>query len=543
MIRAKLLLACIALACSPVSAAEEPIDYEMVGKIMDEGFNRSHVMDTLYHLTDVIGPRLTNSPGMRQAADWTRGEFDSYGLDKAELEYFPFGRGWSYDTITVHMTAPRRRQLSAMPIAWHPGTDGELEAEVFLAPIESKKDLEKYAGKLEGKIVLVSKAREQDEPATPVFTRYDDDQLAQIEVFPIPDQPTKDFGDYAKRMELYKKRLAFLEAEGALAIVQRSRKEAGLLAAEGYNYQVDETPGLPAISMASEDYDRLVRLADRDEPVKLSIDVKAQFHDENHNGQNVLADIPGRGSRAEVVMAGAHLDSWFMADGAVDNAAGSAVVMEAARILSALDAKPKRTIRFALWDGEEQALIGSMYHVEKHYAFRPDSLEGEDLPASSRWMWLRAAWPITKRANYERLSAYFNLDNGSGRIRGIYGEGNPALQPIFERWLEPFNEMGAATVVLQHTSGTDHLPFQVMGLPGFQFIHDPLDYASRLHHSDIDTASHVYQKDLQQAAIIMASFLWHAANRDERLPRMPMPTKPNYPPVKKEDAAEEEATD
>ena len=524
----KLLLACIFLSVTSISVAEEPVDYEMVGKIMDEGFNRSHVMDTLYHLTDVIGPRLTNSPGMRQAADWTRGEFESYGLDNAELEYFPFGRGWSYDTITVHMTAPRRRQLSAMPIAWYPGTDGPLEAEVILAPIESTEDLEKFAGTLEGKIVLISKAREQDEPATPVFIRYNDEQLGEKEVFPIPDQPTKDFGDYGKLFELYKKRLAFLEEEGALAIVQRSRKEAGLLAAEGYNYQVDETPGLPAISMASEDYDRLVRLADRDEPVTLSIDVKAQFHDENHNGQNVLAEIPGRGSRPEVVMAGAHLDSWFMADGAVDNAAGSAVVMEAARILAALDAKPKRTIRFALWDGEEQALLGSMYHVEKHYASRPETLDDEDLSAGSRWMWVRAAWPITKHANYERLSAYFNLDNGSGRIRGIYGEGNPALQPVFERWLEPFNEMGAETVVLQHTSGTDHLPFQVMGLPGFQFIQDPLDYASRLHHSDIDTASHVYQKDLQQAAIIMASFLWHAANRDERLPRLPTPTRPKY---------------
>ena len=529
-----MLGALLVLPLAPLQA-EEPVDYEMINKIIDEGFNRSQVMETLYHLTDVIGPRLTNSPGMREAADWTRSEFETYGLKNAKLEYFPFGRGWSYDAITVHMTSPRRKQLSAMPIAWHPGTDGPVEGEVILAVIEDKDDFEKYAGKLDGKIVLLSKAREQDEPEAPVFTRLNDEQLADIEILPIPDAPSKGNGEWTKKLSLFKETLAFLAEQGAVAVARPHYRDTGLLGGTGYLFRAGATPALPGIEMASEDYDRLVRLARRDEPVALSIDVRAQFYDENHDGQNVLAELPGRGSRPEIVMAGAHLDSWFMADGAVDNAAGSAVVMEAARILSAIGARPKRTIRFALWDGEEQGLFGSIHHVKAHFASRPDTIDGKPVAPDDEWTALRHAWPIKKGRDFERLSAYFNLDNGSGRIRGIYGEGNPALQPIFERWIEPFHEFGAETVVLRSTSGTDHMPFQAMGLPGFQFIQDPLDYASRLHHTNIDTASHVYEKDLKQAAIIMASFLWHAANRDERLPRMPLPTRPNYAEKKKDD--------
>lgn len=533
-------LAMLALSGFTHAAAAEPVDYEMIGRIMDEGFNRSHVMETLYHLTDDIGPRLTNSPGMREAARWSKGQFESYGLVNTGLEYFPFGRGWTYDSLTVHMTAPRRRQVSAMPVAWYPGTEGPVEGEVILAVIEDDDDFETFRGKLEGKIVLVNAAREQDEPAAPVFVRLNDEQLADVSVFPVPDPPSMETDEWLERLAMQEKIDTFLEEEGALALVRRSRKEAGLIEAQGYRYEAGNTPAMPAVSMASEDYDRIVRLVSRDETVALRIDVKAQFYDDDHNAQNVIAEIPGRGSRPGIVMAGAHLDSWFMADGASDNAAGSAVVLEAARILKVLGVQPKRTIRFALWDGEEQGLIGSLYHVEQHFASRPDELEDKALQQGMRFNWAKFAWPIKKGRDFERLSAYFNLDNGSGRIRGIYGEGNPALQPIFERWMEPFHELGAATVVLQHTGGTDHRSFQLMGLPGFQFIQDPLDYGSRLHHSDIDTASHVYEKDLQQAAIIMASFLWHAANRAERLPRMPLPTKPKYAPVKKEGSQEKD---
>lgn len=515
-----------AFAACPVNALEEPVDYAMINRITDEAFSRSELMDTVLHLTDRIGPRLTNSPAMREAARWTRDEFIDYGLKNAALEYFEFGRGWTYDTITVHMTAPRRAQLQAMPVSWHAGTNGPVEAEVVLAPLSDKSAFEQYEGKLDGKIVLVSTVREQDEPSRPVFRRLNDKDLKEDATFAIPNRPTDGPGGFERFLTFAQERAAFLEEQGALAMVSRSRRDAGLINASGYLYQNGSS--LPAIAVASEDYDRMARLAGSGEVVRMEINVAARFHDEDSRAHNVIAEIPGRGARPEIVIAGAHLDSWFMGDGAVDNAAGVAVVMEAARILSAIGAKPKRTIRFALWDAEEQALGGSIHHVETHFASKPANTDPARQRAS-RYDVIGDLWPIRPARDYERFSAYFNLDNGSGRIRGIYGEGNAALQPIFERWFAPFHQYGTETVVLNRTGGTDHEAFQAMGLPGFQFIQDPLDYGSRLHHTDIDTASHVYEKDLQQAAVIMASVLWHAANRDERLPRKPRPTRPNYP--------------
>ena len=515
-------LACIAMTIT--AHAEEPLDYDMIGKIMDEGLNRSHVMETVYHLTDVIGPRLTNSPGMREAAEWSKSQFEAWGLENTEFEYFYFGRGWTYEEVTVHMTAPRQRQLRALPFSWHPSTDGVIEAETVLASIESEDDFEKYEGKLEGKIVLLGKESDQKELTEPVFRRLSDEDLAELEEFPIPDAAIAGESSWTKAANLRQKIGAFVAEQGAIAIVRPSGRTSGLNA-QSYAHGVDNTPALPAVAIAVEDFDRLVRLSARDEAVRMSIEVKAQFYDDNLKAQNVLAEIPGRGSRPGIVIAGAHLDSWFMADGGVDNAAGSAVVMEAARILAKLGVRPKRTIRFALWDGEEQGLYGSTFHVLKHFATRAGGAALDELP---KYSGLEQKFPVQKGRDFERLSAYFNLDNGSGRIRGIWGEGNPSLQPIFERWFEPFHEFGAETVVLRPTRGTDHQPFLLMGLPGFQFIQDPLDYFPRLHHTDIDTASHVHEKDLQQAAIILASILWHTANRDERLPRLPIPTEPIY---------------
>jgi Zn-dependent M28 family amino/carboxypeptidase len=277
--------------------------------------------------------------------------------------------------------------------------------------------------------------------------------------------------------------------------------------------------------MAAEDYRRLARLALTDAPPTLEIVNDVRFHDEDVNAYNILADIPGTDARAGYVMAGAHLDSWVAADGAVDNAAGSAVVMEAARILRQLGLRPKRTIRFALWSGEEQGILGSLAYVERHLATRPP----ETNPARQRLRpgqtW-RHRWPLTPLPGHRELVAYFNLDNGSGRIRGIHAEGNVAAVPIFQEWLAPFASMGATTVAIQSTSGTDHVHLQSAGIPGYQFIQDPLDYGSRLHHTSIDTYDHMRAQDMRQAALIMASFLWNAANRDEPLPRMPLPTQP-----------------
>ncbi len=520
-----------AASLTPAYSQGEPIDLNMINAITDEGFQRSEVMETASYLSDVIGPRLTNSPGMRRAAQWTLDEFNAYGLKNTRFEKFHFGRGWSFDTVTVHMTEPRRTQVHAMPISWHPGTQGPVDAEVLFAPMSDESDFEKFKGKLRGKIVLISSPRTQDEPSQPIFTRLNDEQLQDQLKFNIPGQPSKGPGGFEDFLVFSEKLARFLDEEGALLMVKRSSRDAGLLNAVGYLHRSDYTPATPAIVVASEDYDRMARLAGRGEIIRMEVEVGARFHDDDPDGQNVIAEIPGRGARPEIVIAGAHLDSWFMGDGAVDNGAGVAVVMEAARILSALNVKPKRTIRFALWDGEEQGLFGALHHVETHFASKP-ALADESRKNVLRYFAVNDTWPVRPERDYERFSGYFNLDNGSGRIRGIYGEGNMALQPIFERWFEPFHEFGAETVALNGTGGSDHDAFTAMGLPGFQFIQDPLDYGSRLHHTEIDTASHVYEKDLKQAAVIMASVLWHAANRDERLPRKPMPTRPNYPEKK-----------
>ena len=518
-----LLAVFAAMTTPPASAQSEPVDYDMVNKIMDEGFNRSHVMDTLTYLTDVIGPRLTNSPGMRQAEQWTKGEFAGYGLKNAHLESYPFGRGWTYEDINVHMTAPRNVKLQAMPKAWHPGTNGVIAAEAVRATIKTKEDFEKYKGKLAGKAVLLDPARDQDEPDKPIFKRLSETDLAEREEYDIPDSHKPGAGRFKKILQFQEDLAAFLAEEKAAALVFRSRRDAGLLDAAGYQHAPDNTPKTPAVVVASEDYDRMARLIDRGEKVAMSIDVQASYYDDNYNANNVIAEIPGRGSNPEIVMAGAHLDSWFMGDGAADNGAGSAVIMEAARILSALGVKPKRTIRFALWSGEEQGLYGSINYVQAHFASRPDD-SGDKY--GIKYLSMNDSWPIKRGADYERLSGYFNIDNGSGRLRGVYCEGNAAVMPIFKSWLAPFHDLGADTVIMSHTGGTDHESFQAMGLPGFQFIQDPLDYGSRLHHTDIDTASHVYEKDLEQAAVILATFLWETAERDERLPRKPFPTKP-----------------
>ncbi len=504
--------------------AEEEVDLEIVNRIFDQGINHSEVMDTLQHLTDVIGPRLTGSPQMKQSNDWTRDKFAEWGLENAHLEDFEFGRGWTFSKSVVRMTSPRVAQLYALPMGWTPGTDGVVSGEVIHVTIDDEEDFEDYRGKLSGKIVLLDKARERREPSNNIFTRRDEKSLANTKEYDIPNaRGSGGFGNFKKLFAFTQDLYKFLKEEGAVAAIKISPREAALIEASFYIYEVGKTVEIPVLSMTSEDYDRTMRLLDLDNTVTLELEVEAQYYDDDTKGYNTIAEIPGQGRNPEIVMAGAHLDSWFVGDGAVDNGAGSAVVMEAARILSAIGIKPKRTIRFGLWSGEEQGFYGSLDYVTRHFAERPLSEKEEDqgLP---RFFSFTSQWPIQPKPAHEKLSVYFNLDNGSGKIRGIYGEGNPALQPIFKSWLKPFHDLGAETVVLGNTGGTDHQPFQWIGLPGFQFIQDPLDYGSRLHHSQIDTLSHVYEKDLQQAAIIMASFLYHAAMRDERMPRMPLPT-------------------
>jgi len=423
------------------------------------------------------------------------------------------------------MTAPRVLTLTAIPVAWTPGTNGVVNAGIVVAPMEKERDFDKWRGKLSGKIVLVSYPGTGSEPDKAAFRRYSSEDLGKLNEYDLPDYSPGRIEQMLKQADFAEKRDAFLKAEGAIAWVAISYRDAGLISGEGYGYMAGQTPALPGFQMMAEDYRRLARLAKTEAQPTLELLSDVSFHDEDVNAYNILADIPGTDPRAGYVMAGAHLDSWAASDGATDNGAGSVVVMEAARILAKMGVRPKRTIRFALWNGEEQALLGSLAYVEKYLATRAPITDPAKAKLNPYYTW-RTRWPITPKPGAKDLAAYFNLDNGSGKIRGIYAEGNPAVVPIFRDWLTPFNSMGATTVAMAPTGGTDHVFMQAVGIPGFQFIQDPLDYGSRTHHSNVDSYDHLKIDDLRQAAVIMASFLLNAANRAEPLPRMPLPSQP-----------------
>ncbi len=511
------------LATSPVFAQE--VDRAAINRIIDQGLNHSEVMQTAAHLTDRIGGRMTNSPQMRQAEAWTAQQFRDWGLSNVRADPFEFGRGWSIVRSSARMTAPRPLDLRAMPIAWTPSTPGVISGEVIVAPMANAGDFAKWRGQLAGKIVLVSRPTAVTDPTQPAFRRLTDEDLRNANTYNMPNIAAPSTAsltgpDFARQLD------AFLQEEGALAWVRMSQRDGGLLHGTGSGYRMDDRRLTPGMELAAEDYRRLARLAQTEDAkptLELMSDVR--FHEEDINANNILADIPGTSRSGEYVMAGAHLDSWVASDGAVDNAAGTAVVMEAARILKALGVRPKRTIRFALWNGEEQGLWGSLAYVDRYLATRAPLGDPalDALPNGRTW---GRRWPIQPREGYGDLVAYFNLDNGSGKIRGINAEGNVAAAPIFQDWLEPFNAMGATTVSMRTAGGTDHVYLQTVGVPGFQFIQDPLDYSVRLHHTSIDSYDHLRAEDLRQAAIILASFLLNAANSDEPLPRMPTPTRP-----------------
>ncbi|MFC4349804.1 M20/M25/M40 family metallo-hydrolase [Kordiimonas lipolytica] len=547
MFKKSILAASVALGFSGIfgaACAGDAPDLGVISKIRDEGFNHSQVMKTLRHLTDRIGPRLTGTPAMMQANEWTRDQLTEWGLENAHLEGFEFGPGWTWESVDVRMTAPRTDQLHALPISWYPGTEGPVTGDVIFAPMKSKADFEKYKGKLKGKIVLVDAVSPYKDPtemnaedrrrANEPIRRYTEEELENISTYDVPEgHPGEDGWTDYKSWGYYL--TDFLEEEGAVAVVRRSPRRNMLIGATGYQYLQGHLPGLPGVRMASEHYDRAVRLLKDDQAVSMSLDVKATYYTDDMQSYSTLAEIPGRGRNPEVVMLGAHLDSWFMGDGAVDNGAGVAVTMEAVRILKAIGFQPKRTIRIGLWGGEEQGYYGSYQYVKNHLATRPES-DDEKLKYMEPYAKEFGMFPIAKKPDYERFSAYFNLDNGSGKIRGIYAEGNAAAAAIFTEWLEPFHDLGADTVTMNDTGGTDHEVFDDIGLPGFQFIQDPLDYGSRLHHSTVDTYDHAFEKDLKQAAVIMASFVYNAAMREERFPREPEPREREKD--KKDDDAE-----
>jgi hypothetical protein len=518
------ILSAILLATTSVSVTAAPLDPATINRIADQSFNHSQVMQTAAYLTDRIGGRMTNSPAMREAERWTQAQFRGWGLSNVHAEGFEFGRGWWIENASVRMIAPRPLLLRSIPIAWTPPTNGALTAPIIVAPMAKERDFAEWRGKLASKIVLVTfPAPAKDDDDKPPFQRLIKEQIAKQDAIDQPDlDPDFDRPRY-DRTVWPRKLDAFLKAEGAVGWVRMSARDNGLVHGEGYRYRVGDTAALPAVELAAEDYRRLARLA-KTGPVSLEINSNVHFDDSDTKAYNVIADLPGSDAKAGYVMAGAHLDSWVAADGATDNAAGSAIIMEAARILKTLGVKPKRTIRFALWSGEEQGIHGSDAYVRQHLATRPLNADAERAALGPSFN--SRTYPIRKLPGYGDLAGYFNIDNGGGKLRGIYAEGNFAAVPILKDWLSPFGGFDATTVVASGTAGTDHVYMQTVGLPGFQFIQDPLDYFTRTHHTSVDTYDHLRAKDMREAAVVLASVLLSAANSDKPIPAGTLGTEP-----------------
>jgi len=498
-------------------------DSAAIARIIDEGMNRSEAMTTASALMDRIGARLTNSENHRKAESWAMEQLRKQGLANVHVEPFYFGLGWNLDTYSVAMVTPRVLPLTAIPVAWSPATAGTLRAPVVVAPMSREEHFADWKGKLAGKIVLVSLPGQTSESKGPVFQRYSDAEIAELDTYTKPVFDPDAAALQVRNRRFQGKLAAFLKAEGALAMVKMTYRDGKLVHGEGYDFQPGETLALPAIDMAQEDYRRLVRLARTGPAPEIAITVAARFDESNLRAENVVAEIPGSDPKAGYVMAGAHFDSWIAGDGASDNGAGSVTVLEAARLIAKLGMKPKRTIRFVLWSGEEQGLLGSRAYIEQHLATRPVDPALKGIDSYAAW---RNAFPITPKPEYSQLKAYFNMDNGSGRFRGIYSEGNLGAEKLLREWLSPFDMLGADRLVVSKTGGTDHVFMQAIGLPGYQFIQDPLDYDSRVHHSNLDTVDHMRADDMRQAAVIMAGMLWQAANSDKELPRAVLPTQP-----------------
>jgi hypothetical protein len=519
----KLLLAVAitSLASSAALAAEG----EDINRIVDIAYNHGQVVQTAAYLSDRIGGRLTNSPAMRQAEDWTAQQFRDYGLAEVHKEGFEFGRGWWIEDHRLKMSSPRALALRSIPVAWTPGTSGPVTAPIVVAPMSEEKHFAEWKGKLAGKIVLVSLPGAAKDATDAPFERLDDGAIHKLDSFEAPNNDPAALKSRLKRRGFALKLDAFLKSEGALAWGKISYRGNGLVHGEGSTFQVGRTPALPAVEIAAEDYRRLARLAKLG-PVSVTLDSKLHFDDSDTKAYNIIAEIPGSEPGAGYVMAGAHLDSWVAADGAADNAAGSAVVMEAARILATMGVRPKRTIRFALWSGEEQGLHGSFAYVDRHLATRPSSGDRE-VDEAGPYASSRFAFPISPRPGLRDLKAYFNIDNGGGKIRGLYAEGNFAAVPVLRGWLSPLGSLDANAVVANPTGATDHVGMVRLGLPAFQFIQDPLDYESTAHHSSVDTFDHLRADDLRQAAAVLASVLLSAANSDKVVPPNVLPGKPD----------------
>jgi hypothetical protein len=492
-----------------ILAQEDKLDMNMIQKIRQEGLNNSKVMDIAFHLTDGSGNRLTNSPGFFRAANWAISELKKWGLDNATLEpWGTFGKGWELQKSYYAMTAPYYKPLIAYPKTWTGGTNGLIKGEVVVINAKDTSELAAYRGKLRGKYVMMYRTDTLMPPFKADGTRFTDEDLNKMASFqPAPP----DTAQQRRAREQFRRGGNFglanavrdlAKQEGAISLLSATLlgHDGTLFVQGGGAYSTSSPENMLDAVIAFEDYMTIQRLVTSGVPVQLESEVRTNFITTDEKAYNVIGEIKGTDKKLkdEVVMLGGHLDSWQSAMGATDNAAGCAVMMEAMRILKTLGVKPRRTIRIALWSGEEEGLLGSRNYVRNHLS---DT--------------------ATRKANAEgqKVSVYFNLDNGTGKIRGVYLQGNANVKSIFEKWLQPFNDLGASTLTLQNTGGTDHLSFDGVGIPGFQFIQDPMEYGTRTHHTNMDSYDHLSAEDLKQAATIVAAFVYNAAMRDEMIPR------------------------
>ncbi|MCZ6595264.1 MAG: M20/M25/M40 family metallo-hydrolase [Bacteroidetes bacterium] len=494
-----------ALLLASISISQENIDLEAIEKIKNEGLNNSQIEKIAFELIDRSGPRLTNSKGYERAANYAVKQLSDWGLVNATTEpWGEFGRGWEMNKSYIAMTKPYYMPFIAVPKAWTESTNGQITGKVVFLDIKTEEDFAKYKGKLKDVVIALKPTGEQNPTFKADALRYTEEELKEMEE---PRSNKRRYTDeqiktWRARRALNSKLSAFLAEEGVALIIKGTNGKHGTLFTSSPRGYLKDTPkGISELEMAPEYVNLMTRLIENGVEVEIEAEVKTTFNENDLQGYNVIAEIPGSDEnlKSEIVMLGGHLDSWHGATGATDNAAGCIVMMEAIRILQATGLKPKRTVRIALWGGEEQGLHGSRNYVKNHFG---------------------DAETMELKMEQEKISAYYNVDNGTGRIRGIYLQGNEEVRPIFEQWFSSFDDiMDHTTITIRNTGGTDHLGFDAIGIPGFQFIQDPIEYWSRTHHTNMDTYERLVIDDLKQMAVIVASFVYNTAQRDQKLPR------------------------
>ena len=483
-------IAALAIAATSVRAtAQEPVDRAMIAKITAEANDHSKIGETFNHFVNMVGGRLAGSKAHKESAEYARMKLAEWGIKDAHLEPFPFGRGWELQQFTLEMTAPRYFPLTGFPEAWTPSTKGTVTAPAIYLGEKTAAEIEAMGDKLKGAIILAQKPQL-------AFITKDRIQPALSAEAVRSGAPPAERSEYTTPLRAME---PILRKYGAAAVLRASQGEHGTFFVQG-GQRTTAPDATPSVVVVAEQYNMLVNAVKGGLPVQLRLALQTQLSSADTNSYNVIAEIPGTDPviGKEVVLIGAHLDSWHSATGATDNADAVSAAMEAMRILQTLGVKPRRTIRIAIWSGEEEGLLGSAAYAAAHYA-----------------------GPANKQA-FDNLSVYFNDDPGTGPTYGWYMENNQPAKAIFDAWLEPLKAQGAVKNVIGPIGSTDHLSFARLGLPGFTAIKDYDTYDVREHHTNADFAERVSEAGLKQSAIVLATFAYHAAMRDEKIPRMPL---------------------